>query len=177
MSGHFSFTVRKAEAADAPALTVLIMQVWLDTYAVQGIRPAIADYVLDELTLARTSAYLAQTNTHILLAELDHHLVGYCQTTTGKPCTQSSIPDAAQAEVDHLYVHPRFFGQGIGRRLLADAELALQAQGIQQTWLSVWVGNTRALQFYPKAAYQETAVSIFQMGEEKIENSIFSKML
>ncbi|MBC3917598.1 GNAT family N-acetyltransferase [Undibacterium sp. CY18W] len=177
MSGHVAFTVRKAVAADAPALTVLILQVWLDTYAVHGIRPAIAGYVLDELTLARTSAYLAQAHTHILLAEADQHLVGYCQTTSGKPGPQSTIPDAEQAEVDHLYVHPRFFGHGIGQRLLADAELALQAQGIKQAWLSVWVGNARALQFYPRAAYQETAVSIFQMGEEKIENRIFSKML
>ncbi|MCH8619642.1 GNAT family N-acetyltransferase [Undibacterium sp. TS12] len=167
--------IRKAETADVSALTVLILQVWLDTYVRQGVRPSIADYVLSELTTARTAAYLAQEHTHILLAEVDGHLVGYCQTVNGKCCTQ--IPGEFQAELDHLYVHPAFFGRGIGRCLLGEAEAHLRSQGVQQVWLTAWVGNDKALRFYPQAGYADIGATIFQMKDEELANRIFCKTL
>lgn len=176
--GNLSTTdviIRKAEAADVSALTVLMLQVWLDTYVKQGVRQAIADYVLSELTTTRTAAYLAQDSTHILLAESNGHLVGYCQTSNGKRNAQVSAEH--QAELDHLYIHPAFFGRGIGRQLLAEAEAHLRELGVQQVWLTTWVGNDRARHFYPRAGYADIGATIFQMEDEDIDNRIFCKSL
>ncbi|MES2039578.1 MAG: GNAT family N-acetyltransferase [Pseudomonadota bacterium] len=176
--GNFSAAnviIRKAETADVSALTVLILQVWLDTYVKNGIKKSIADYVLSELTTARTAAYLAQDHTHILLAEIDGHLVGYCQTLNGKRNAQ--VQGEHQAELDHLYVHPVFFGRGIGRQLLAEAEEHLRAQGVQQVWLTAWVGNDKALRFYPRAGYADIGATVFRMEDEEVANRIFSKTL
>jgi ribosomal protein S18 acetylase RimI-like enzyme len=170
-----SFFIRKAEASDASVLTVLILQVWLDTYVKQGISQTIADYVLSQLTTARTASYLAQTNTHILLAESNGHLVGYCQTSNGKRHAQVSAEH--QAELDHLYIHPAFFGRGIARQLLTEAEAHLREQGVQQVWLTTWVGNDRARHFYPLAGYADIGQTIFRMESEDIANRIFCKSL
>ena len=176
--GNLSTTdviIRKAETADVSALTVLILQVWLDTYVKQGVKKSIADYVLSELTTARTTAYLAQDHTHILLVEINGHLVGYCQTLNGKRNAQ--VQGEHQAELDHLYVHPAFFGRGIGRQLLAEAEEHLRAQGVQQLWLTAWVGNDKALRFYPRAGYADIGATIFRMENEEVANRIFCKTL
>ena len=44
--------IRPPIAADAPALAALSIQVWLDTYATEGVSDLIARYVLDEFTPA-----------------------------------------------------------------------------------------------------------------------------
>ncbi|WP_423020466.1 GNAT family N-acetyltransferase [Undibacterium sp. Di27W] len=156
-------------------MTVLILQVWLDTYVKQGVRQAIADYVLSELTVARTAAYLAQAHTHILLAETNGHLVGYCQTSQGKRHVQ--VTAEHQAELDHLYIHPAFFGRGIARQLLTEAEAHLRELGVQQVWLTTWVGNDRARHFYPLAGYADIGATTFHMEGEDIANRIFCKSL
>lgn len=168
-------TIRKAETADVSALTVLILQVWLVTYVRQGVSQTIADYVLSELTTARTTAYLSQEHTHILLAESNGHLVGYCQASNGKRNVQVSAEH--QAELDHLYIHPAFFGRGIGRQLLAGAEAHLRDLGVQQVWLTTWIGNDRARHFYPLVGYTDIGETFFRMKNENIENRIFCKTL
>ncbi|MFZ6746877.1 GNAT family N-acetyltransferase [Undibacterium sp. JH2W] len=167
--------IRKAETADVSALTVLILQVWLDTYVKQGVGQTIADYVLSELTTARTAAYLSQSHTHILLAETNGHLIGYCQTSHGKRHAQ--VTAEHQAELDHLYIHPAFFGRGIARQLLTEAEAHLRELGVQQVWLTTWVGNDRARLFYPRVGYADIGETIFRMKAEEIANRIFCKSL
>lgn len=44
--------------------------------------------------------------------------------------------DAKTGEVTRLYVHPRRWRAGVGRRLLAAAEEALRAAGVRQAWLN-----------------------------------------
>ncbi|PXX35315.1 GNAT family N-acetyltransferase [Undibacterium pigrum] len=168
-------TIRKAEATDVSVLTVLIQQVWLDTYVRQGVSQTIADYVLSELTAARTATYLSQEHTHILLAESIGHLVGYCQTSNGKRNAQVSAEH--QAELDHLYIHPAFFGRGIGRQLLTETEAHLRELGVQQVWLTTWIGNDRARHFYPLVGYTDIGETIFRMEAEDIANRIFCKTL
>lgn len=167
--------IRKAETDDVSALTVLILQVWLDTYVRHGIKKSVADYVLSELTVARTAAYLAQIDTHILVAEMDGLLVGYCQTLNGKRNVQ--VQAEHQAELDHLYVHPGLFGRGIGRQLLAEAEEHLRAQGVQQIWLTAWSGNDKALRFYPRVGYADIGATVFHLEGEDVPNRIFCKTL
>lgn len=44
--------------------------------------------------------------------------------------------DAATGEVTRLYVHPRCWNAGVGRRLLTAAEDALRAAGVRRAWLN-----------------------------------------
>ena len=171
--------IRKAETSDISALTVLIIQVWLDTYVRDGIKKSVADYVLSELTTARTARYLAQADIHILLAEVNGNLVGYSQTILGKRNVQVQArhQDGHQAELDHLYVHPAFFGRGIGSQLLAQSEAYLLAQGVQHIWLTAWIGNQRALRFYPHVGYADIGATFFHLEGEDVPNRIFCKSL
>lgn len=51
--------IRKVKPSDINNLTVLATQIWLDTYAITGIRGAISTYVLSELMPERFASLLA----------------------------------------------------------------------------------------------------------------------
>ena len=60
-----------------------------------------------------------------------------------------SMADSARATVFALFVRPGFEGRGIGRRLMAEAEAWLFAQGWDQIWLATGDDESlRALGFY-----------------------------
>jgi len=71
-----SIAYRPAVPDDALCLAVLATQVYLDTYAPEGIRPAIARDVLAHCSVAAYERLLAEPDVAVLAAERDGHLVG-----------------------------------------------------------------------------------------------------
>jgi hypothetical protein len=100
-------TYRTAVAADALCLSVLATQVFLDTYATQGIRPAIAREVRQYLSEEAFTEILAQPRRVILLAEIEAHLIGFAQLTQDR--THERLPpESPAAELNRLYVQRPF---------------------------------------------------------------------
>ena len=112
--------LRLAVAADARSIGVLGTQVFLDTYAPQGIRPLIADEVLEHFSTGAIAHLLAQPGTSFIVAETAGHLIGFAQLTRGAKPPHSEAVDAV--ELERLYVLERFTGRGVGKRLLRESE-------------------------------------------------------
>ena len=168
-------TLRPAAKADATCIAVLAMQVWLDTYATQGIRRLIADEVLAAFAPQAIEALMARPHTAFFVAECDHHLVGMAQVTQGT--AQALVPFQSQAELDRLYVQEPFTRQGVGSLLLAHAERWCESYGAQALWLTPWVHNVRALRFYEHCGYTDHGATYFEMGSERHENRVLAKAL
>ena len=130
-------TCRMAVQGDALCLSVLATQVFLDTYATQGIRPAIAREARHYLSEEAFAALLADPRRGFLVAERADHLLGFAQLTHGQ--THPLLPPGAQAaELSRLYVQRPFLGRGIGKELLARAETL--AAGIKGAGFTVNFG-------------------------------------
>jgi ribosomal protein S18 acetylase RimI-like enzyme len=56
-------------------------------------------------------------------------------------------------EIDGLWIHPDFQGQGIGSELLAHGEGVIRERGFARSWLTCSSFNTRALDFYRRRGY------------------------
>ena len=164
---------RSAEPADALCLGVLSTQVFLDTYAPQGIRPAIANEVLAKHSVAVYEALLADPAVTILVAECAGHLVGFSQVRNG--VGHSLVAESDASELDQLYVQERFTGRGVGRDLLRHAEKAAAARGADTLWLTAWEGNARALAFYPRCGYESLGMTAYTFGGEDFPNQLFGK--
>ncbi len=164
---------RPAEPGDALCLGVLSTQVFLDTYAPHGIRPAVANEVLAKHSVAVYAALLADPAVTILVAECDGHLVGFSQVRDG--VGHALVPEPAASELDRLYVQERFTGRGVGRDLLRHAEKAAAARGADTLWLTAWEGNARALQFYPRRGYEELGMTVYSFEGEDFPNHLFGK--
>ncbi len=167
------FTLRPATQSDVLTIAVLGMQVFMDTYATEGVRDAIAREALESFAPETISANIERSDSIFLLAEVDEHLVGFTQIClqTGHPL----VSDQHAAELKRLYVQERFVGHGIGWQLLRSAEREASARGASTIWVTVWERNTRALQFYPRQGYEETGLAVHRLQAESHPNVFFCK--
>lgn len=168
-------TFRPATEDDALCISVLAAQVFVDTYATHGIREAIARHVTEELSVSATAASIANSDHRFIVAEIAHHLVGFVQVRLR--AESSAVSSSNAVEVAHLYVLERFASRGVGTSLLARAEALAAAQGAQHIWLTTWIGNTRALAFYPRRGYTEYGPATYVFQGESVENRLFVKAL
>ena len=173
--------IRAATAADAACLGVLATQVFLDTYATEGIHPAIAVEVQRSFSTATMRALIEHTDTVLRVAERQGHLIAFAQLTLGArqgvAPSLPSLPSVLPAELDRLYVQEPVTGQGLGRALLGDAEAQASARGATSLWLTVWVGNARARAFYAALGYADVGQAWFEMDDLRHENRVLSKSL
>lgn len=167
--------IRTATAQDALCIGVLGMQVFLDTYATQGIRRSIADEVLQAFVPDTIAALLAEPGTSLMVAESNHHLVGFAQVKLN--ARHPMIEASNVAELQRLYVQERFTGLGIGYQLLQAAEHRAVLGGAALLWATVWVGNERALGFYPRSGYELLGSPIHTFQGETHGNRLFGKAL
>lgn len=169
-------TYRAATPADALCLSVLATQVFLDTYATHGIRPAIAREVRQCLSEEACAEILSQPRRTILLAEIEAHLVGFAQLTHDRTHERLS-PEIPAAELNRLYVQRPFLGQGIGKELLARSEILACSEGADLLWLTAWTGNAPALRFYESQGYRDVGASVYTFEGDRYETRLLLKHL
>lgn len=120
---------RPARPDDATAIAEVHVAAWRSAYA--GILPTA---YLAKLSLVRHAAQFhaaIAAGPGVLVAELDHRIVGFC--TTGPARTRG----VADAEVETLYVLDDHRDQGLGRSLLRAAASHLAQAGSRSLFL--WV--------------------------------------
>jgi GNAT superfamily N-acetyltransferase len=164
---------RPAVPSDALCLGVLATQVFLDTYATKGIRTAIAREVLQTCSVDACARALADGATSVLVAEHESHLVGFAQIAHG--AMHALVGDEPAAELQRLYVQEPFTTRGVGRDLLRHAEKAAAARGADVLWLTTWIGNPRALSFYPRRGYEDVGETPHVFEGEEFPNRLFVK--
>jgi diamine N-acetyltransferase len=167
--------IRLASTSDALCIASLGTQVFLDTYALEGIRPALAREAHETLSPNAMEGLLAQPDSTFLLAELNGHLVAFAHVTAN--VEHALVPFAAPSELKRLYVQERFTGRGVGKALLCRAEEVACAGGAASMWLAAWSGNVRALRFYASQGYTPLGPTRFSVQGEEYENRLFAKRL
>ena len=165
----FEVSVRNAIPSDAERLAALGMQVWLHTYATNGISQDIASYVLMEFTAAKMSALLADPSAVVLVAEAAGCLAGYATLQLDMPCPSDST---ATVELATLYIQAHFSRQGLGTRLLARAEQAVRDRAGSALWLTVNAHNATAISFYTAHGYTKIGTAYFSLGNTQHENHV-----
>ena len=167
--------LRLAEPEDALCLSVLAMQVFLDTYATEGIRPEIAREALSSYSQEMFAAAIADSESRICVAEHAGNLIGFAQITLG--ATHMLAPAGQQAELLRLYVQEPFTGKRVGTMLLSQAEHLASEGGASVLWLTPWVHNHRALAFYLRREYEDFGLTYFVLEGESHENRVYAKHL
>ncbi|QDQ29355.1 GNAT family N-acetyltransferase [Chitinimonas arctica] len=144
-------------------------QVWLHTYATDGVTPSLARYVLQEFTPANFLSLLARTDAQVLVAESGNALLAYATLAF-----QAARPDGRQGtELATLYVQEHFTGAGLGSMLLGQCrQIAQSRSGDAEIWLTVNARNRRAMDFYRKHGFVRNGTSYFELDGEKHENHV-----
>jgi GNAT superfamily N-acetyltransferase len=166
---------RVAAPSDALCIGVLATQVFLDTYATDGIREALAREVREKLSTEAVSALLADPHVTFVVAEHAGHLVAFAELARGT--AQALVPAEGAVELKRLYVQEGFTGRGVGTALLRRAEALAAKQGAARLWLTAWIGNARARAFYARRGYRELGSTVYVFQGEQYENRVFSREL
>lgn len=146
--------LRPALASDAPALGLLAMHVFVDTYATAGIR---ADLAREALAVHGPEAFarnLADPALRVLVAEHGDAVLGFAETRRDAA--------AGAVELTRLYVLPSAHRQGIASALIDAVEARERASGAAELWLTVWDGNAKARAFYAARGFAETGSSSYE---------------
>jgi GNAT superfamily N-acetyltransferase len=167
--------LRAACAADAACVSALATQVFLDTYATDGITPWFVREVREHLSIEAIAALLARADTRVVLAERANHLIGFAQITWRTTHALLSTPTAGAAELARLYVQRPFLGRGVGTALLRRVEADALAGHVATLWLTAWVGNERARRFYAARGYADFGATTYTFDGESFENRLFAR--
>jgi diamine N-acetyltransferase len=166
-------SIRVATAADAEPISALAIQVFLDTYATEGVRPDLANEAFAEYGPDVFLQRLNQAGRIFFLAELNAGLLGFAEVLRDR--RESPVPGIGGSELVRLYVQPIAQRNGIGRALLQQAERCATAAGSSGVWLSAWEHNTRALAFYQSQRYEDVGRALYVIQGQAFGNRIFSK--
>ncbi|MDB5860332.1 MAG: family acetyltransferase [Ramlibacter sp.] len=170
-----SVSFRVAEPADAVCVAALATQVFLDTYAADGLRPDLAREAFSVYSPSAFDTRLRNGSNHFVLAQRTGHLVAFSE------CSRASAPPLPELrggmELVRLYVQPRAQRHGLGGALLARAEKHAATAGHPMLWLTAWTGNSNARAFYEAQGYQDVGTTTYAFEGKAYENRIYRKML
>jgi ribosomal protein S18 acetylase RimI-like enzyme len=166
---HPNIYIRTGQPEDAKILAVLATQVWLHTYATEGVTGEIAEYILSELSPEKFLVVLNDPSRHVFVAAHNRNLVGLAVVKFGAPCPNSH---RSAVELETLYVQEHFMGCGVGKSLLQAAETRARAHANTALWLTVNANNARAIAFYEHQGYAEVGTTYFVLGEGRHENHV-----
>jgi ribosomal protein S18 acetylase RimI-like enzyme len=161
--------IRRARHDDAARIAVLATQVWLHTYATEGISAGIADYTRTQITPEKYLAIQNDASSHIWVAERGAHLIGFAVLKLGVPCPTSA---STLAELQTLYVQAHFVGQGVGRQLLSVAEKTAFNLAGMPLWLTVNAHNAQAIGFYIHQGFTKQGTTDFVLEGQRHENHV-----
>ena len=162
-------SIRICESEDANRLAVLATQVWLHTYATDGITADIAEYVLQELTPEKYLRTLNDPTSQVFAAKSGASLVGLAIVKFDATCPASN---STSVELQTLYVQEHFLGRGVGKLLLRAAEARARQQSNAVLWLTVNAMNAKAIAFYADRGYQKVGTTYFVLGDGRHENYV-----
>lgn len=167
--------LRPGAPDDATTIAALAVQVFLDTYATEGIRPDLAREAFTEYSAAAFAARLSEPARRFILAEHADGLVGFAEFVVGPlPAPAGTV---VGSHLVRLYIQPRFQRAGHGRRLLGAAEAAATSLGHSALWLTAWEGNDRARRFYEAVGYEDIGATTYAFEGRTYANRVFAKRL
>lgn len=166
---------RLAEPADALCVGVLAMQVFLDTYAPDGLRPDIAREALANYRPTVFEVRIRDTSNHFILVERTGHLIAFSECSVSSEPPQPSL--SMGVELVRLYVQRNAQRAGIGAALLARAESRAKGMRRPLLWLTAWSGNTNARAFYLAQGYEDVGATDHVFEGKAYENRIYRKVL
>jgi GNAT superfamily N-acetyltransferase len=159
-------SIRAAAITDAQPLTDLAFTTFWDAFAhhPKNAPDDLAHYMRQAFSVEQITAELADERSVFLVAEIDGVLAGYAKITFG--ACEPGITAERPVELNRLYSHQKYLGQGVGQGLMDACFERARERGSDVMWLGVWEYNPRAQRFYEKNGFRVVGKHVFQLGSD-----------
>jgi len=158
--------IREGGPDDAKLLTDLAYKTFWDAFAhhPKNAPDDLAHYMRQAFNLEQITAELADPKNLFLIAEIEGEPAGYAKLTFDY--IEPGITAEKPVELNRLYSHQRFLGEGVGQRLMDECFARAREAGCDAMWLGVWEYNPRAQRFYEKNGFRVVGQHVFQLGSD-----------
>lgn len=170
-----SFMLRPGTADDVEVISALSIQVFLDTYATEGVRPDLAQEAFAEYSVDAFASRLHEPQRRFILAETGTGLVGFAELLVAERA--APVGDMVGAQLVRLYVQPSAQGTGLGKALIGSAERIAAEARSNGLWLIAWDRNHRALEFYARAGYSDLGADTYTLKDQSYGTRVLAKRL
>lgn len=160
--------IRNAEVSDINNLTVLKQQVWISTYATEGLVDEYSSYVLSEYSIENVKRSVENINSITLVAVCNNCLVGCVEILLTPKSPIEKVEPCI--EITTLYILERFQNKGIGKKLLNETIKTIEKLNHKKMWLSVYYKNKKAIDFYKRHYFTQIGEIDFHLGKDKYKN-------
>ncbi len=156
--------VRPAHVDDSGGIASIHVRGWQSAY--RGIVP---DPYLESLSIERRAGFwrsqiLESSPTEIVVAEIDHGLVGWASFGPSR----DDDARAGTGELYAVYVSPELWSTGVGRALWGHSKERLVEREFLRVTLWVLRDNVRAIRFYEAAGFAPTVERFIEIGGQKL---------
>ncbi len=158
--------IRQATSEDAKLLTDLAYTTFWDAFAhhPKNAPDDLNYYMRQAFNLEQIASELADDKNIFLIAELKNEAAGYAKIIIDN--IEPGITAERPVELNRLYSHQRFLGQGVGQRLMEACFDRAKLEQRDVMWLGVWEFNPRAQRFYEKNGFRVVGSHTFLLGED-----------
>ncbi|KZW99754.1 GCN5 family acetyltransferase [Pseudoalteromonas luteoviolacea] len=156
--------IRHAKKEDLASLTALALQIWLNTYTVDGMRREYADFAINHFTKDYFNNLLSLEDYEVIVYEQERAILGLAVVNKG---SFFEGPENGY-ELEKLYVHTHFQGKGVGSALLNAIRKSFGAQ----FWLYTWTENA-SNSFYKRLGFRQTGELSFEFAGVNIVNNVY----
>jgi diamine N-acetyltransferase len=163
-----AFSIRRAGPDDAALLAGVAAETFPLACPPHTLPESIAAFIAANLSVDSFTAYLADPQRALFVAEAAGVAAGYTMVVLGEPVdpdVAAAVTVRPTAELSKLYVREGFHGAGLAARLVAVSIEAARIRGAVSVWLGVNQKNARANAFYEKQGFARVGTKRFLVGE------------
>ena len=167
--------IRQAVPEDAELLTDLAFKTFWDAFAAhpKNAPHDLADYMRKAFSFEQIERELNDPKSSFQLAEIEGELAGYSKLIFDN--IEPGITAERPVELNRLYSHQSFLGQGVGQMLINKCFETAAEKGSDVMWLGVWEYNPRAQRFYEKNGFRVVGQHLFLLGTDPQTDLLMQK--
>ena len=167
-AGH-EVAVRVARGADARALGAFLTRAWQEASpGALGFTGATDDAIREISSEAFLAQRIASPKVRILVAEVDGVIAGFASLKAEPP---------RNVELSGIVVLQSASGTGVGTKLIRKSFLVAAKLGFRSLTVRTEIFNRRAIEFYKKNGFAETAREVEKVGRTKVPIQVLRKVL
>lgn len=165
------YQLREAGSEDASALAALSIEVWLSTYAEEGVSKTYGDHLMATFTKDTFLRDLQDQHVRIVVCHRGDFLLGYVKVLLS---TKPPLPGCGTAEISTIYVRNHHKGAGIGTALLKRAYAIGREHGHDVMFLTVNHQNLPAIEFYKSRGMVCLGEWIYRLKDIAVMNYVYA---
>ena len=167
--------IRRAAGSDADVIAMLGFVTFFEAYFEQDDAQDLAGYLAVNFTPEAIRQEIEDPNVAFYICYANGHAAGYAKLLPGPH--PDVLTGTNPIELKRIYLVERYWGKGLGVRLLGHCEDEARRLGYNTLWLGVWQENRRGQNFYRKHGFRKVGTITFPYGSTTGINDVLEKLL